>query len=340
MSRVTSFGDKLLRYPADMVDQHTDYFQIEVLSLKGISGTGGFSDLNGVTETQTTKLVGQGPYADPNKAFKEVKQTKRTGGLKGLDKQASDKYKNAPTSHVIILPIPQSIKDSNGASWGESKLNDFAAWGLSKIGEAMGSNTAMELLKSPIEIGKQLAENAKTPEGRSTAGNIINYGKMVAAAGAANALGANVTVGGLLSRASGQVINQNLEMVFSGVTIRSFNFSWDLTPRDKDEANHVLKIIKTLKTASAAKLSKDAMGFLNSPDIFRIKYMKGGQEHPFLNRFKTCVLQNMSMSYTGSGTYATYRDGTPVHMKMDLSFKELNPIYAEDHEEVTRGVGY
>ena len=338
MSRVTSFGDKLLRYPTDMIDQHTDYFQIEVLSLKNVSGTGGFKDLVG--ETKFLGFEDTGPIADPSKAYKGIYKTTGGGGLKGLKEQASDKYQNAPTSHVIILPVPSSIKDQNGASWGESKLNDFAAWGLSKIGEAMSSNTAMDLLKSPIEIGKDLAASAKTDDGRSRAGNIINYGKMVAAAGAANALGANVTVGGLLSRASGQVINQNLEMVFSGVTVRTFNFGWDLVPRDKDESNHVMKIIKVLKTASAAKLRKDATGFLNSPDIFRIKYMKGGQAHPFLNRFKTCALKNMSMSYTGSGTYATYRDGTPVHMKMDLSFTELNPIYAEDQESVTTGVGY
>ena len=339
MSRVTSFGDKLLRYPTDMIDQHTDYFQIEVLSLKDVSGTGGMSDLMG--ETKFLGFEDTGPIADPKKAYKSKGyKTTGGGGLKGLTKQASDKYQNAPTSHVIILPVPSSIKDQNGASWGESKLNDFAAWGLSKIGEAMSSNTAMDLLKSPIEIGKDLMASASSDDGRSRAGNIINYGKMVAAAGAANALGANVTVGGLLSRASGQVINQNLEMVFSGVTIRTFNFGWDFVPRDKDESNHVMKIIKVLKTASAAKMRKDATGFLNSPDIFRIKYMKGGQAHPFLNRFKTCALKNMSMSYTGSGTYATYRDGTPVHMKMDLSFTELNPIYAEDQESVTTGVGY
>ena len=59
-----------------------------------------------------------------------------------------------------------------------------------------------------------------------------------------------------------------------------------------------------------------------------------------LNRFKTCALTNMSVNYTGSGTYATYDDGTPVHMKLDLSFKELNPIYREDHEAVTDAVGY
>ena len=162
---------------------------------------------------------------------------------------------------------------------------------------------------------------------------------MVAATTAVNALGANVTIGGLLSRASGQVINQNLEMVFGGVTIRSFNFGWDLVPRSKDEAYIVKSIIKSLKVHTAAKLDNDGMGFLNAPDLFRIGYFKGGSAHPFLNRFKTCALTNMSVNYTASGTYATYEDGTPVHMKLDLSFKELNPIYREDHEKVD-SVGY
>ena len=48
----------------------------------------------------------------------------------------------------------------------------------------------------------------------------------------------------------------------------------------------------------------------------------------------------MSVNYTGSGTYATYDDGTPVHMKLDISFKELNPIYREDHEAITDAVGF
>ena len=48
------------------------------------------------------------------------------------------------------------------------------------------------------------------------------------------------------------------------------------------------------------------------------------------------------MNYTGSGTYATYDDGTPVHMKLNLTFQELNPIYNEDYEDANagKGVGY
>ena len=51
------------------------------------------------------------------------------------------------------------------------------------------------------------------------------------------------------------------------------------------------------------------------------------------------ALTNMSVNYTGSGTYMTYNDGVPVHMQMMLNFKELDPVYAEDYD-IVGGVGY
>jgi hypothetical protein len=50
----------------------------------------------------------------------------------------------------------------------------------------------------------------------------------------------------------------------------------------------------------------------------------------------------MSVNYTGSGTYATYADATPVHMIMTLNFQELTPIFAEDYDKGpgATGVGY
>ena len=293
----------LMRYPSDIIDASTDYFKIEIL--KNIK--------TGKLGTETLSQLGTGS----NRAA-----------------QISDKYTDQPARHTIILPIPGNIQDNNGAQWGENKLNDFSAAITKGIGNMINSDTVGDALKSPVKDVQSLFKDKG-----SGGSDVANYAKMVAATTAANALGANVTLGGLLSRSSGQVVNQNLEMVFGGVTIRSFNFGFDLTPRSKSEAGIVKRIIKTLKIHSAAKLNNDGIGFLNAPDIFRIGYYKGGSPHPFLNRFKTCALTNMSTNYTGSGTYATYEDGTPVHMKLDMSFKELNPIYREDHEEV-ESVGY
>ena len=291
---------KLMRYPTDMIDSSMDYFKIEIL--KNIKQGGGFGSISALSSGSRAA-------------------------------QISDQYASEGAKKTIILPIPGNIQDNNGAQWGENKLNDFAAAALGIVGSVVETDNLKDI---PGNVTKKMTELQSGGGGS----DVANYAKMVAATTAVNALGANVTIGGLLSRSSGQVINQNLEMVFGGVTIRSFNFGWDLVPRSREEAYVVKSIIKSLKIHSAAKLDNDGMGFLNAPDIFRIGYYKGGKPHPFLNRFKTCALTNMSVNYTGSGTYATYDDGTPVHMKLDISFKELNPIYREDHEEVTDAVGY
>ena len=39
----------------------------------------------------------------------------------------------------------------------------------------------------------------------------------------------------------------------------------------------------------------------------------------------------MNVQYTGDNVYATYADGTPVSMILNLTFKELLPIYSDDY---------
>ena len=71
--------------------------------------------------------------------------------------------------------------------------------------------------------------------------------------------------------------------------------------------------------------------------------MSGGEEHPFLHKHKICALTNMDVNYTGTGTYATYEDATPVQVNMTLTFTELSPIYQEDYTENPgddEGVGF
>ena len=104
-------------------------------------------------------------------------------------------------------------------------------------------------------------------------------------------------------------------------------------------------IIRALKSSSAVKrrTNKGQGGiFLGAPDVFELRYLKDGGDHPFLPNIKHCALTGMSVNYTNAGTYATYSDGTPVSMRMDLTFKELNPVYFEDYENMDAdgGVGF
>jgi len=158
-----------------------------------------------------------------------------------------------------------------------------------------------------------------------------------------NSIGANTSPEGLLSRATGNVLNPNLELLFSGVNLRSFQFDFDFAPRDEKESNVVKEIIRIFKQSMAPKTGSNTEGaglFIEAPNIFLLKYKSGNQDHPYLNKFKPCALTSMGMNYTGSGSYATYADKTPVHMKLSVSFTELNPIYNEDYKPSDIGVGY
>ena len=164
---------------------------------------------------------------------------------------------------------------------------------------------------------------------------------------AANVLGANTTFEGVMARSSGQILNPNKELLFNGVNLRSFNFSIPLAPRDKDESEEVMNIIRTFKESMVPKKSqtKTTKGlFLQTPNVFQLSYRTGSKQHKYLNSFIMAALTNMSVNYTGSGVYMTYGDEkkTPVHMVINLSFQELNPVYYEDYLDKRGqiGVGY
>ena len=161
-------------------------------------------------------------------------------------------------------------------------------------------------------------------------------------------LGGNISVNSAIGRATGMTLNSNLELLFDSVNLRTFPFSINFSPRNADESMMVKHIIRAFKSSMAAKKGTSDVGqggiFLRAPDVFQLRYLHRGKDHPFLNSFKHCALTGMTVNYTNAGTYASYSDGTPVSIQMNLTFKELNPIYFEDYldfeEGDNNGVGF
>ena len=238
--------------------------------------------------------------------------------------------------YYIELPIPQQINDSTSVTWGEDSMNimQLAAAG---IAQGIVGGDGNEFQKGMQQVINEL----KFPDvGEDTVRSI----KTALAGKALDTLGANVNSNSLLGRATGQILNSNLELLFQGVSLRSFPFNITFSPRSGKESKRVKDIIRELKKSMVAKSGASAFGmnggiFLNPPDVFLLRYLSNGKDHPFLNVFKPCALTNMSVNYTGAGTYATYGDATPVNIKVSLMFKEINPVYAEDYEGVS-GVGF
>jgi len=207
-------------------------------------------------------------------------------------------------------------------------------------------------ITSLSDIGTLITDALKGGTSLLTGDALEYFTRNIAASAANIPFGGNLTASQLLARQTGQILNPNMELLFEGVNLRSFKFSFKLTPRSPQEAAAVKNIIKTLKKNMTPQI--DGI-YLNTPNIFELTYKKGSDDHPFLHKFKQCALTDMSVNYTGEGTYATYGGavedggGAPVSIIMDLTFKELEPIYASDYKnqdedgynpDLHGGVGY
>tara|TARA_A100001234_G_scaffold18616_1_gene14852 strand:+ start:56 stop:1180 length:1125 start_codon:yes stop_codon:yes gene_type:complete len=234
----------------------------------------------------------------------------------------------------IYLPIPQSVSDSLAVSYAEDTLNPLQGLGMQLVEQgitdpgAVGER-AMELLKSAGQLGKLVDSGTEKMISTALSGVALNQ------------LGANVNPMTMITRASGQILQSNLELLFSGVSLRSFPFTFDFLPRSKTEADEVKGIIRVLKRAVVPKNGKNAV-FINSPSHFHFEYMSGMNKHPFLNKFKVGVLSELSINYNGAGAYSTYWDGTPTHIQVTCMYKEVSPIYQEDYDAIPpeQGVGF
>ena len=249
----------------------------------------------------------------------------------------ANKSKLRKNQRTIYLPIPQQISDSLRVEYAEDRLSPVAAAAVATATGIMSADGG-SIAKVRDFVGKVTSGQYKF-EGVDNAG--INSLKTGLAASAIRSLGMNVSAQGLISRASGQVLQSNLELLFSGMALRTFPFVFDFAPRDEKEAEEVMLIIRTIKMAMTPS-GRDSV-LMTAPDLFQFTYISGKERHPFLNSFKVGVLSNMTVNYTAGGNYATY-GGTfksPVHMRMQLDFKEINPVFREDYAQMgqTPGMG-
>jgi len=237
--------------------------------------------------------------------------------------------RSAPKDRTIgtaILSIPGGIKDSNSTGWGD------------------GSMTALEAALANIAIGGIEGGGEGFANSISqTVGNIIGGSDEVKEAISKSFAGSAAGIGQqLLTRTTGAVLNPNMELLFKGPTLRPFDFTFLLAPRDPDEAKSVINIIRFFKQGMAPIRTKTNL-FLRSPNTFKVTYLhrgESGKEHSGLNKFKECALLGLNVDYTPNTNYATFTDGTMVAYRLTMRFQELEPVYNDDYQNEQNSIGF
>ena len=143
---------------------------------------------------------------------------------------------------TITLPIPGGIVDQNIANWSPDSL-DTIAKGFASVAQAGitgGAEPATEAAKKGLKGA--LGDGGGAAEAKVTS-------KFVEMATGVNVLG----------RQYGAVDNPNMELLFSGPSLRSFSFTFKLSPRSEGEAIAVKTIIRSFKQAMSAKRTESTL---------------------------------------------------------------------------------
>ena len=217
----------------------------------------------------------------------------------------------------VFLPVPGNVVDSNNVSWDANEMDPVKLLASQAFFQNVQEGGVEGLVDSLGSVANAVGENK---------------GDVKTAVGAALANAA--TGGNILTRATGAVINPNMELLFKGPQLRTFSLSWKMSPRDYEESEMIKNIIRMFKQSMAVKRSESLL-FLKSPNTYKLRYLTArGRDHSFLPKVKECALTGCSINYTPDGNYQTYENSSMVAYEMSLSFNELEPIYHDDYTKL------
>ena len=227
---------------------------------------------------------------------------------------------NKRTVGHITLPIPDGVSDQNQVDFTNGTLNPL---------QVAGAETALKFFLGG-GANEKAGENAAKAFNQAITDPNVKSALSAIITGSVFGLNANE----LLARTEGNVLNNNLELLFKGPTLRPFNFSFNLSARSVDESRMIKKIIRAFKQSSAVQKTPGGL-FLHAPNTYKLEFINGktNRKHEFLPRVKECALLGVSMNYMPENTYMTYDDTSMVSYNMRLQFKELEPVFNDDYDK-------
>ena len=242
--------------------------------------------------------------------------------------------KDATSIETVVLPMQPNFSESNAVQWGGDTIDPLKLIGANAAGiaiEGLGNIGQPGMMEGVMggfkDLTKDIMGAIQDP----------NTGPAIIAYFAGQTVGANI-----LGRTAGVTLNPNLELLFKGPNLRTFNFNFRFTPRSEEEAFEIKQIIRCFKKNMAVQRSTSNL-FLMTPNIFTLEYIynstgdNAGQLHPYMNMFKPMAMTSFNVNYTPDGSYMTYGDGSLTQYDVQMAFGEIEPIFADEYDAAISG---
>jgi hypothetical protein len=299
-------------YPSDLGSGgNSHFFSIGI----NIQGKSRFTAGAGTAYTGSRGVTGDGQVAAAaaGRGVVAVAEVKASGGdgekVEGGSPALSLGQKTNRITQSIRLHMPDTLTWDFAQDWNEVSLTQ-------ELGVALQAAQGITGAFSKTD-GVQNGQKA---------GVLSNLGPA-----AAEAAGEMMGGGGKTQIAmglTGYAVNPQVEVLYVSPKLRAFQFDFTFAPKSSQEAKNVIDIIGALKFHSAPEILGGYSGrYFVPPATFDI-----GFSNKNIGRIASCALDRLNVDYAPNG-YITFKDGMPVYIRLQLSFKELEFITKEKVKE-------
>jgi len=125
----------------------------------------------------------------------------------------------------------------------------------------------------------------------------------------------------------GIAINDFMGLVYDGVNLRQFSFTYELIPESAEESEIIKEIIKSFKRNSIGTYTKEWQVFY--PKFWTIRVIFPQDKSNI--QIKDCVCTSITDAYF-TDSKMPFNDGSPPKVDFDITFKELDKLSGEDYE--------
>ena len=140
---------------------------------------------------------------------------------------------------------------------------------------------------------------------------------------------------GTVGVVAGFVPNPHLATLFTGMDMRSFNFTIQCTATSPEDSAALQRIITMIKKYSLPSISEKRISLSYPHEVF-ISFSEAGYANPprtpldKIFSFKRCVLKGINITVGSQGTPSFFNNLEPTELTIDLEFTETEIETAND----------
>ena len=274
----------------------------QVLETKGVNRENRNKVLNDPGRGRATKS----PGVKTALRFPEHFQSEQSEGtnlnnyihFRSLERQVTDK--NSENLYDIFLYVPDGLTDNLAVSYTEAD-------------------------KGIVE-GLAEAYKAEFAGGTGTSGEELKEIIMAAAPG-----------NSIIKQAAGQTINPLKFQLFEGVGFRTYSYTFNLRPKNKNESLAIQNIIFAFKLSALPGTTGANNRIYTFPNEWAIRFRGPFKDHIDYPLVSVCT--GVDVNYSDGQSFSTFQDGSPMSVGLTLNFTETTTLTRDKYKSRSASFG-